>query len=318
MRIFCIFLFFSVIECVATMKVAYIADASLQQSNSAIFNGMKSVAKELSASHRKKIEIEFISSNSSEEQVQILSKCYIGGFSAAVVYSIDDSQKLSDKISELSEVGFLTVILGDNLDTKNAICRISTNAEQRRLFVEEIIKTRSKKNTKIACYLKRGTKSKSLSLEYDRAEIALKVKDFCSIDEFESLFKHRLLEIQCFDFYSEFAQKNAIEILRRDSYGEVFFAPELLSNMHPIARDTDREFVLCIGALPMLEYYLASGQITDCIYDDFYGWGIYALRAIVEKKFTSHEIKSLRLLPPMKASKEKYSIFVSDWQKWLK
>ena len=317
MRAFCIFLFFSVIQCFATMKIAYIADASLQQSNSAILNGMKSVAKELSALHREKIEIEFVPANSSEKQVQILSKCYISGCSAAVVCPIDNSQTLSDKISELSKVGFFTVILGDNLNAKDALCRISTDAKQRRLLVEKIIKARSKKNTKFACYFKGGI-SKPLSLEDERAEIALKVKDFCSIDEFENLFKQHLLEIQCFDFYSEFAQKNAIEILRRDSYGEIFFTPELLSNMFPIIQDSDREFALCIGALPMLEYYLASGQISDCIYDDFYGWGIYALRAIVEKKFTSHEIKNTRLLSPMKASKENYSVFVSDWQKWLK
>ncbi len=319
---FIAFLLFSLTySCLANVKIAFVTDASLHQQNSAILNGLRSVASELSFRYNKKFEISFMSASDAQAQAQMLSKCYFSGFYGAVLYPVSGDIALSEKISELSKMKFFTVLLGDKLSSKDVVSKVSTDDAVRLKMIENVIKRRAKSSTKIACYFK-AEASQTLNLSDDGAKIAELLNGICSFENFKKIFAPKILEIKAFNFYSSYATSNAVEIMRRDSFGEVFFSPELLANMRPIEPNVYREFALCVGGLPMLEYYLASGQITDCIYDDYFGWGVYAARALIERKFADEkaEVKSgrVQLVAPMRVSSENYKVFVSDWRKWLK
>ncbi len=319
---FITFLLFSLAySCLANVKIAFVTDASLHQQNSAILNGLRSVASELSFRYNKKIEVSFMSASDAQAQAQMLSKCYFSGYSGAILLPTSEDIALSEKISELSKMKFFTVVLGDKLLSKDAIFRVSTDADIRLKMMENVVKRRSKSSTKIAYYFK-SDNFQTLNLSDDSAKIANSLNGICSFENFKKIFAPKILEIKAFNFYSSYATSNAVEIMRRDSFGEVFFSPELLANMRPIEPNVYREFALCVGGLPMLEYYLASGQITDCIYDDFFGWGVYAARALIEKKFSDTNIREnsskVQLVAPMRVSSENYKVFVEDWRKWLK
>ncbi len=319
MKITTLFMFFflSICACLANLKVAFIADLSLQQQNSAIFNGLRSAASELAFRHNEKIDVVFISTSDSQTQIQVLAKCYLNGFAGAILYASSADNALAEKISELAKVNFPTVLLGENLQSKDAVCVVSTDAELRLKMIESIIKQRSKKSTRLACYFK-SENGEFLDLKNDALKIANLTNGVLSKDDFQRIFSPKLLEAKVFDFYSTYAEQNATEIMRRDSFGEVFFSPELLANMHPISPNSDREFALCVGGLPMLEFYLASGQITDCVYDDYFGWGVFAMRAFIEAKLTHSKSKEEQLVAPMRVSNKNYKVFVADWKKWLK
>ena len=301
--------------CCGNMKIAFVADISYLQANSAILNGIKNISKELSVSRGEQIEVAFFEFDNSKKQSDMLSNLYMNGFSGAVLLPVDNNAELSSKISELKKSHFPIVVLDNKVNFSDALCSIYTNQDMRIALIENVINKRSSKNTKIACYLK-GTSSKSVPVNDD-----IQIKQYLPYPSdfylFTSIFKSRILSIDVVDFYSSYADINKVEIMRRDSYGEVFFSPKILSNMQPITPDTDRAFALCVGALPMLEFYLATSAITDCIYDDYYGWGVFAIRAIVDYK-NNVKVSSQYAVRPIYVTNDNYKIFSSDWQKWLR
>ena len=129
------------------------------------------------------------------------------------------------------------------------------------------------------------------------------------------------LKLIAFEYYSVYAEQNKIEIARYDNYGEIFFSPKLLADIAPIKKDTDRHYAICIGVLPQFEFFLSSGMLDACIYDDFYGWGYIGTRILLEKIHAPKPAETppqTKLLPPLVATPENLKMFVDDWKKWLK
>ncbi len=309
------FIFFCFCTCWGNLKIAFISDKSLLQANTAIFNGARNTAKELSKTIGKKIEISFIDASTVNAQNDAISKAFVDGYVGAIVYPISTSE-ISAKASSLKKSGFVLVSVGKECSDNSVLCSVITDNDIRASLIENVIKKRSKFANKVACYFK-GSSSESVSLE-DSVKIKTLLNADFNFQNFQKVFGGRDFSIDVIDFYSVYADANKIDIMRRDNYGEVFFSPKILSNMQPITPDTDRLFSLCIGGLPMLEFYFATGALSDCVYDDYYGWGVFALRSIIDSKVSNADVIKVRKLRPIHASKENYSIFVSDWRKWLR
>ena len=297
-------------------KIAFIADRSLWQANSAIFNGAKNTAAELSKSGGKGIEIVYMPTPANEaDKIRELGRAYLEGFSAAIIVALEKSELLDAKISELSRSGFPSAVVGGG-SLAGLVC-VDTDSKKFAAALKEFVAKASQK-AEIFCYFK-GEKEREFDVS-DSSELARKLGWRIGPDAFKDAFSGRKLSAFECGFYSEYAAKNSVEILRRDNYCEVFFNPSLLSDLRPIKPDGDREFIICVGALPIMEYYLQTSQIDCCISDDFYGWGVYSLRALVEElsKPASERAKFYKSLPPIITTKENSAGFSTDWRNWLK
>lgn len=304
------------------ISVAFIGAQRLGQGNSAVFNGANSVARDISASNpNTPVSVKFYAvCDDSAAQIAALEKAFLGGFSGAVIVPVEASKPLAGKIEVLSKSGFTVAAVGRFADSVGAACAVSTNREITAALLEKIISERSGGKAELFAYFysEDGDSSKyaapiAQSNAATRAETALRNADFLR------LFPAARSMFQVMRFYGDYADSRKIEIMRRDNFGEVFFSPSLLANMRPIAPDVDRLFAVCVGGLPFLEFYLASGQITDCIYDDFYGWGVFALRGIVGiKSGRGGQVVRVRKIAPVRVSKEKFDVFTRDWRKWSK
>ena len=77
-------------DCFA-QKIAFIGDRALWLANSAIFNGAKNTAAELSKSGSKGIEIVYLPTPANEaEQIRELGRAYLDGFSAAIIVAVEN------------------------------------------------------------------------------------------------------------------------------------------------------------------------------------------------------------------------------------
>lgn len=298
-----------------TSKIAFLAGDKLSPKSSAIFNGIRNTAIDLSKRDNTKVSVEFLPSEDEQTQIVSLSNSYLQGYMGAVVVPVKKSKRLEQKIEELSKVGFAIVVLDDVISPKNVLCQISTDKLKMAKMLKDFIDENSRKDTSIHCYFKGA---KLTNAERESVKFATLLNDVISVDGFKNAFQGRNVKIEAFDFYSIYAQQNRVEIMRRDNFGEVFFSPALLENLVVVEKDMDRNFAVCIGAVPSLEFYFATGFLSACIYDDFYGWGIFATRAIFEKKYGTGSVKKQRLISPILATQKKYSVFVEDWRKWLK
>ena len=141
-----------------------------------------------------------------------------------------------------------------------------------------------------------------------------------SRDEIESVRKlAEPVETYSVSSYSEYAKEHEIDIMRRDNYGEIFLNPRLLANMVPIKDDPDRVFAFCLGSLPQLDMYLSGGQLDSCVYDDWYGWGYFAMRTLAEKVVEKRDpSKKEELLKPLIATPKNVDSFRKDWARWLR
>ncbi len=302
-------------DCFA-QKIAFIGDRALWQANSAIFNGAKNTAAELSKSGSKGIEIVYLPTPANEaEQIRELGRAYLDGFSAAIIVAVEKSELLDAKISELARSGFLSATVGGG--SRAGLVCVGTDSKKLAAALKEFVAKASQK-AEIFCYFS-GEKERKFDIT-DSSELSGKLGWRIGPEAFKDAFSGRRLSAFECRFYSEFAAKNSVEILRRDNYCEVFFNPSLLSDLRPIKPDGDREFIICVGALPIMEYYLQTSQIDCCISDDFYGWGVYSLRALVEElsKPASKRAKFYKSLPPIITTKENSAGFSRDWKNWLK
>lgn len=297
-----------------TAKIAFLADSKLSPKSSAIFNGIRSSATDLSKRDNIKVDVEFLASENEQAQIVNLSNAYLRGYMGAVIAPIAKSVALEQKIDELSKAGFAIVVVDDVLSPKNALCQVSTDKAKMVKMLKDVLAEYARKDTSMFCYFK-GNVSQAERASVDFSKL---LNGVMSVEQFKNVFDGRNVKIETFDFYSIFAQQNKVEIMRRDNFAEIFFSPSLLENMAVVEKDMDRHFVVCVGALPSLEFYFATGFLTACIYDDFYGWGVFATRAIFEKKRGVTNIKKYRKISPILATQKKYSVFVEDWSKWLK
>ena len=295
------------------MRVGFVSNNPAFQPNAAVRGGAESVARLYSARGRE-IEILDRASPTAEGQKRILSELYLQGVENAILIPSGD---VSDEIRRLFRKGMNVVLVDADGGTSDdgALCRVSGSEKMLKKMLAEIIAKRGGADAKIACYFRGGGAPVNVS---DSREMMRLTGGALSAEGFAELFGGRLLCADSFAFYSRYALENKVEIMRRDSFGEVFFSPELLADMSPIKRDADRKFAVVVGALEMLGFYLESGQITDIVYDDYFGWGVFAMRALAEKHFENYAPQKRKEVSPIKVSKENPRVFAEDWRKWLK
>ena len=293
------------------LRFAFLSPDARNQANSAIFNGARDALSELSKKYAVEMSLEFFSADrSAERQLSGLSKAYLDGFAGALVVPAD-SALLEDKGAELAKSGFPVASAGARLKGAAYFCGTDSKAAAE-LAKREIARLSGSSKPANYCYFPNsggasGAAGKFLSSPVPEEE-ARAIFEFAEPAETVSVSS-----------YSDYASERAVDIMRRDNYGEIFFDPRLLSNMVPIKPDSDRVFAVCLGSLPQLDFYLSNGQLDSCIYDDWYGWGYFAMRALAEKAVEKRDPpEPEKLLKPLSATPKSVSSFRADWAKWLR
>jgi len=302
------------------MKFAFLAPDPINPVNAAIYNGIKDAFKELENRYGKEFEVEYISANSdAENQARQLGGAYIDGFMGAVIYPAGDVPELRAKIAEAAENGFMCAAIGQDLPNSKRFCYVGGDPEK---FVE-ILKSRIErlaggKKLCASVYFKSSAPEEEIGFS-DSKRISELLGSLMPYESFKKIAEPLSPKIVAVDYYSVYAAANSVEILRRDDFCEIFFSPYLFSDMAPVKPDGDRVFAICVGAVPQLEKYIASGQITACIYSDYYGWGYFAARALLEKTIDNSDPSvPVRLIPPLIATPATVDSFIADWRKWIK
>jgi len=307
-----------------SVKFAFLSPNYQSPSTSATFNGARDAAKALRGRFGKDMSVDFISAeNSAQKQLKQLSNLYLDGYKGAIVYPVEgNANEISAAAQTLAERGFYVSIVGTQVNAEHLAACVSTDTKKTaEMLSKQIEKFSEGKKISILCYFYDQGERKSLDFT-DKDLIAkyiypnLTFKEFSNI--FEPLAPSKMIAMQ---YYWQYAKQNALEIQRYDNFGEIFFSPRLLEDVSPIKKDIDRRFAIVIGALPQFAFYLSAGAINACIYDDFYGWGYIAARALMEKSFDSQNGEvgtQFKLLSPLLATPNSVKDFVSDWRKWLK
>ena len=305
--------------CGEIVKVAFLATDLRNPANAAIFNGLGDALKEMQSKYSCVFEVEYLSAdNSPQKQPAQLTNAFFGGFKAAVILPVFGAD-FSGGLSSLKGGNFAVASVGARIS--DSVSSISTDKRDIAAKVKRAMKRLSKnsKHYSLLCYFKYLGPEYGVDLKSE-AEVSkllypwLGYGDFKNIVEGESVAKGVAL-----DYYGPYAVKNAVEISRYDNFGEIFFSPWIIADMYPIKADADRLFAICIGSLPQIEIYLRNGQISCCVYDDYYGWGYYAARSIAEQLFSKARPKAEhRLIPALEADSSNLKSFVDDWRKWIK
>lgn len=301
-------------------KIAYIGDSTSASANAAIYNGARDALNELQSRYGKKIELEFISQSSAEAQIKKIGGVYIGGYSGAIVFPISDDNKFASAILSLSEKSFPVALVGKDLKDSKRLCYVGGDEKKFYEMLSEELKNQTDKES-LHLYIY-GKPDSDIADSNVRANTKEKLLNASKVNLNETILNtisKGQISVELIHLYSLYSATNKIAIMRRDNYGEIFMSPELLADMTPIERDTDRRFAVCVGAAPYLTEYLQSGQLTACVYHDFYGWGYFSARSIAEKIFDSiTPTTDVRLISPLLATPKKINSFKSDWKKWSK
>lgn len=294
----------------AQLKFAFLSPDARNQANSAIYNGAREALSELSQKYGKKMDIEFMSASMSEKkQLSQLSKAYIEGFAGAIVLPID-AKAMESETEHLVKNGFPIASVGAQIKSSTYFCDTDAKAAIE-LAKKEI--DRLSKGVKVQNYCYFYSQTGTVTSATDAMNSPISGKEVSEVFEYA-----KPVESANIEFYSDYVKENFDNIRRRDNYGEIFLTPRLLANMSPIKKDRDRVFVFCLGALPQLDFYLSNGQLDSCVYDDWYGWGYFAMRALVEKVVEGIEPEQkIKFLKPLKATPQTVNSFRRDWAKWL-
>lgn len=302
------------------VKIAFLAPDGLTPQNSAVYNGMRDAFSEFRMRYNCGFSLEYFSAgNSQAEQVSQLGGAYIDGFAGAVVFPVSGGGALGGKISDLAGKNFPVALAGRDVPDSKRLCFVGTDSAAAAKRIAELLKKHSPRGKiPLYCYFKTTEPTDDLSVS-DAVKITPFLGLSMSAEQFRSLVEPYRCVLVGAEYYSVYAQRNAVEIMRRDDYGELFFNPYLFADMMPIKRDSDRRFAICIGAIPQLEQRLADGFLTACVYGDYYGWGYFAARALAEKIMDKTEpSQPVRLLEPLTATSANPSAFSADWRKWMK
>lgn len=304
-----------------TIKVAFLAPDLSNAENAAVLNGVQDALKDMEFRFSCKFQVEYISAdNSAQKQLSQMSNAFIDNFKAAIVYPVSGGEAaLGKRAEEMAQSGFYTASVGAKIS--DVIPAVATDTQKTAQLVSDYIAKFSRgREFSLVGYFRILGEVRAVDAA-DSAQLAGLLYPSLNVEQFRKIVApYKVLKLAAMDYYSVYAAAHAIEILRYDNYGEIFFNPRLLSDTAPIKPDTDRLFAICVGALPQFEFYLKSGQLNACVYDDYYGWGYFSAREIAERLFkvSSPAAKRLRLLPPLKADASSISDFSSDWRKWLK
>ena len=306
------------------VKLAFLAPNYISSQNAAAFNGAKGSATELQARFGKKIEIQFISAeDSAEKQIGQLESLYLQGYAGAVVLPVRNAKNnISAAAQTLAENGFFISIVGEEINVKHIAGCVATDSNKfAQALREQISKLSRGAKIRPVCYF--YTTGEKQELDFSEQKLLTEyLAPHFSFKQFTDIVQPlNPLKLIAFEYYSVYAEQNKIEIARYDNYGEIFFSPKLLADIAPIKKDTDRHYAICIGVLPQFEFFLSSGMLDACIYDDFYGWGYIGTRILLEKIHAPKPAETppqTKLLPPLVATPENLKMFVDDWKKWLK
>lgn len=301
-------------------KIAYIGNSTMPSANVAIYNGVRDALNELQSRYGKKFELEFVSEFSVENQIKKIGNVYIDGYSGAVVFPISTDTKLTSAMRALTEKSFPVVLVGRDLKESKRLLYVGGDEKKFYEMLSEQLKILAGKDS-LHLYIY-GNSNSFLADSTERANAKEKLFQVAKTNFNEVLLNtisDKKITLELIELYSLFTMANKISIMRRDNYGEIFMSPELLADMTPINRDTDRRFAICVGGAPYLSEYLQSGQLSACVYNDFYGWGYFSARAIAERIVESIlPSADIRLIKPLVATPENADSFKSDWKKWTK
>ena len=299
-------------------KIAYIGNSTMPSANVAIYNGVRDALNELQSRYGKKFEIDFISENSSENQTKKIGNVYIAGYSGAVIFPISADVKLTSSVRALAEKSFPVVLVGRDLKESKRLHYVGGDEKKFYEMLSEQLKILAGKDS-LQLYIY-GNSNSFIADSTEREKAKEKLFEVAKANFNEVVLNSisdKKITLELIELYSLFSMANKISIMRRDNYGEIFMSPELLADMTPIKRDTDRRFAICVGGAPYLAEYLQNGQLSACVYNDFYGWGYFSARAIAEKIVESVSPSSdVRLIKPLVATPETVDSFKSDWKKW--
>ena len=301
-------------------KIAYIGNSAMPSANVAIYNGARDALKELQSRYNKKIEIEFVSQSSADNQIKKLGSSYIDGYKGTILFPISDDKNFISAVSSLTGKSYPVVLVGKDLVGSKRICYIGGDEKKFYEVLSEQLKILAGKDSlHLYIYGKPDSFIADSSAKVDAREKLYNSAKSTFNQTILDTISNGKISVELIELYSIYYMSNKISILRRDNYGEIFMSPELLGDMAPIERDTDRRFALCVGGAPHLAEYLKSGQLSACVYHDFYGWGYFSARAIAEKIFESVvPMNRNRLIKPILATPENVESFKADWQKWTK
>ena len=236
------------------------------------------------------------------------------------MFPISDDKNFVSAVSALTEKSYPVALVGRDLKDSKRLCFVGGDEKNFYETLSAQLKSFAGKDTlHLYIYGKPDSYIADSTVKDDARQKLYNVAKENLNETILNTILSGKISAELFDLYSIFYKMNKISIMRRDNYGEIFMSPELLADMAPIERDTDRRFALCVGGAPHLTEYLQSGQLSACIYHDFYGWGYFSARAIAEKIFESLTPSSdVRLIKSLIATPENVDSFKADWKKWTK
>ena len=295
--------------------IIFAAEDPLAPSNAAVLRGIKDALREMELRYGGKFEarIENLGSGAEEQSRRLGSFC-VDGYSAAIVRS-SEAEKISGEIGRLKGLNF-PVALVEKDSEGDRIFFAGTDFKKTLDILKKSISELEKSGTQILCFFK-GEGVHSIPANSEKLKEALSPN--FTPKEFGELFSRPPAEIISANFYSDYVDLNRGKISMYDNYALLFFNPDVISNIRPFPKDPDRNFSICVGALPQLCEYLASGDLSLCVYDDYYGWGYVSARAIAEKLRDPKNFKPGKvLLPPLEATPKNEKSYKKDWKNWLR
>lgn len=301
-------------------EVVFVAADSLSPATSAVYNGMRDAFEDMKARFGKTMEVRYVSANGSADKQNLeLGSAFTDGARAAVVLPVSGTS-IKAKIKELAASGFPVAALGEESPETEAFYCVRTDSKKTLEVLREALSKFTRSGLyPLAVYFKSRESADKISLA-DLSSHGKSLPPILPADSYKKLLgDYKILNVAAFPFYSGYWKANAIEIARYDNYGILFLGADVLADVIPLSEDHDRRFAVCVGVLPQLDSYLASGQLDLCVYDDYYGWGYFAARALAEKVFEKTEPKErIYEIAPLQASPDKVAEFIKDWRKWLK
>jgi len=299
--------------------IVFIHSDRLNPASSAILNGLRDGFKDMKSRFGKSLNVQVITTlPNPQAQADAIASAYVSGAKAVVVFALK-GDSLKAKISELNKKSFPIVAVGNFAENCGAFYAVKTDSQKMTKSIESALQTFTNNGKlPITAYFYSETQEDFDTSNYDSIKQLLP-KNLNPENCVNILKNFTVKKLSAFRFYSDYALENKIEISRYDNYGAVFFNPKLLENTIPLPQDSDRRFVVCVGALPQFASYIKNKQINLCIYDDFYGWGYFTARTLSEKIFENKNPSSnIYKLPPIEITPSSYQLFISDWKKWLK
>ena len=288
-------------------SVVFLSCSDSSPASSGAYSGARAAAKTIGDKYGKKVSVRYESVPRDADAISAaLSKAYVGGAKGAAIFLAEDlsSKKLSEAIDSLNGRGFPVSVAGAQVLGAKPFSSAATDAVKARSALDSEIR-RLGGSEKIPLFCVRVKDSPSGVLGPGGIERFLKA--------------HSALKDVQTAHYSVYAAENAVEIMRFDTYGLLIFDASALSDMAPIAPDSDRKFAVCADGAPYLVYYFANGFLDSCVFEDYFGFGYCVLRDICENIYSEAVPNPSRtLIAPLVFKREDSEKFSELWKEWMR